>query len=173
MAQPRYPRARLSPAKDELLAVEIARESVVTGDVRPLLGKLRRLTASREAAVRWEGKLTFFFQGWDADPRETAEIPEIRAFFLDATAEWPYWLHYCEKVGDTIPHALRLLCRGHREQVRAGMVGWQFDDPPDISRQLLLLFGHMNELYDRFDLPEEMNRRITEEVTQLIESALG
>lgn len=76
-------------------------------------------------------------------------------------------------MGDTIPHALRLLCRGHREQVRAGMVGWQFDDPPDISRQLLLLFGHMNELYDRFDLPEEMNRRITEEVTQLIESALG
>jgi hypothetical protein len=31
----------------------------------------------------------------------------------------------------------------------------------------------MNELYDRLDLPEEMNRRITEEVAQLIESALG
>ena len=53
------------------------------------------------------------------------------------------------------------------------MVAWQFDDPAELSRWLQRLFGHMNVLYDRFDLPEEMNRRITEEVTQLIESALG
>jgi hypothetical protein len=172
MPKPKYPRARLSPAKDQLLVIQINRESVVTNDVRPLLDKLSRLSASRAGALHWEGKLTFFFQGWDDDPRETAEIPEIRAFFLDATAEWPYWLHFCEKVGDTVPHVLRLLCRGHREQVRAGMVAWQFDDPHDISRQLLLLFGYMNDLYDRLDLPEEMNRRITEEVTQLIECSL-
>jgi hypothetical protein len=173
MHKPKYPRARLSPAKDQLLVIQITRESVVTNDVRPLLDKLGRLSASRAEALRWEGKLTFAFDGWDDDPRETAEIPEIRAYFLDATAEWPYWLHFCEKVGDTVLHVLRLLCRGHREQVRAGMVAWQFDDPQDISRQLLLLFGYTNELYDRLDLPEEMNRRITEEVAQLIESALG
>jgi hypothetical protein len=172
MVRPKYPRARLSPAKDELLAIAITRESVVTGDVRPLVDKLSRLVATREAAVHWEGKLTLAFEGWDDDPRETAEIPEIRAYFLDVTAEWPYWLHFCEKVGDTVPHVLRLLCRGHREQVRAGMVGWQFDDPRDISRQLLLLFGYMNDLYDRLDLPEEMNERISQEIAQLIECSL-
>ena len=52
------------------------------------------------------------------------------------------------------------------------MVGWRFDDPGELSREILLLFGYMNVLYDRFDLPEDMNRRITEEVTQLIECSL-
>jgi hypothetical protein len=173
MPKPKYPRARLSPAKDQLLVIRIARESVATNDVRPLLDKLARLSATRAAALRWEGKLTFAFDGWDDDPRETAEIPEIRAYFLDVTAEWPFWFHYCEKVGDTVLHVLRLLCRGHREQVRAGMVGWQFDDPGELSRQMLLLFSYMNVLYDRFDLSDDMNQRITEEVTQLLECSLG
>ena len=163
MPKPKYPRARLSPAKDQLLVIRIARESVATNDVRPLLDKLARLSATRAEALRWEGKLTFAFDGWDDDPRETAEIPEIRAYFLDVTAEWPFWFHYCEKVGDTVLHVLRLLCRGHREQVRAGMVGWQFDDPGELSRQMLLLFSYMNVLYDRFDLSDDMNQRITEE----------
>jgi hypothetical protein len=35
------------------------------------------------------------------------------------------------------------------------------------------LFGYMNGLYDRLDLPEEMNRRVSEEVAQLIEGAMG
>ena len=55
------------------------RESVVTHDIRPLLDKLLPLAATREVAMRWEGKVTFYFDGWDNDPRETAEIPEIRA----------------------------------------------------------------------------------------------
>jgi hypothetical protein len=43
----------------------------------------------------------------------------------------------------------------------------------DIFRQIRLLLGHMNDLYDPVDLLEEMSRRITEAVTQLLESALG
>ena len=104
-----------------------------------------------------------------ARPRKS---PRSGLIFLDVTAEWPYWLHFCEKAGDTVLHVLRLLCRGHREQVRAGHGRVAVRRPSGLSRQLLLLFGHMNVLYDRFDLPEDMNRRITEEVTQLIECSL-
>ena len=172
MSKPKYPLAHLSPAKDELLAIAIVRKSVVTGDVRPLLDKLSPLAATREAALRWEGRVTFYFDGWDDDPRETAEIPEIRAYFLDVTAEWPYWFHFIEKVGDTFFHILRLLCPGHRTEIRQGLVGWQFEDPHDLIRQLQLLLNHMNSLYDRLDLPEEMNERISQEVFQLFENAL-
>ncbi|WP_211211702.1 hypothetical protein [Lamprocystis purpurea] len=82
----KYPRAQFSPAKDEMLAIAILRESVVKHDIRPLLDKLLPLAATREAAIAWEGKVTFFFDGWDQDPRETAEIPAIRAYFLDTTS---------------------------------------------------------------------------------------
>ena len=169
MPKPKYPHARLSPAKDEILAIAIMRESVVTHDIRPLLDKLLPLAASREAAVAWEGKVTFFFDGWDQDPRETAEIPEIRAYFLDVTAEFPYWFHFVEKVGDTFWHVLRLLCRGHREAVQGGMIGWRFEDPAEIVRQVELLSQHMNQMYDRLQLPLTMHQRVSQEVAQLIE----
>ena len=78
---PRYPLARLSPAKDELLAIEITRESVDQCDIQPMLEKLEFLSETREGALLWEGKLAVYFAGWDRDPRETAEIPEIRVYF--------------------------------------------------------------------------------------------
>jgi hypothetical protein len=67
---------------------------------------------------------------------------------------------------------LRLLCRGHVERRDQRLVGWQFDDPSEISHVLLQLFDQMNALYDRLGLPEENNQRITEEVAQLIEASL-
>ena len=172
MTSPRYPHARLSPAKNQILAIAITRESVVTHDIRPLLDKLLPLAATREAAIAWEGKVTFFFDGWDQDPRETAEIPEIRAYFLDVTSEFPFWFHFVEKVGDTFWHVLRLLCRGHREQVQDGMIGWQFDDPRDLIRQVDLLLGYMNGLYAQLELPAAMGERVSQEVAQLIECSL-
>ncbi|MEA1050572.1 hypothetical protein U5801_12240 [Lamprobacter modestohalophilus] len=54
--QPRYPRARLSAAKDEVLAIEITRELVERCDIQPLLGKLELLSedAPSGAGVRAE-----------------------------------------------------------------------------------------------------------------------
>ncbi len=75
-------------------------------------------------------------------------------------------------MGDTFFHILRLLCRGHRAAMRPGLVGWQFDDPEDLIRQVQLLLNHMNAMYDWLDLPEEMNERVSQEVFQLFENAL-
>ncbi len=173
MRRPRYPLAHHSPAKDDLLVLAISREWVVSGDLRSLMETLEPLAATREAAIAWEGTLIFYFEGWDSDPRETAEIPEIRRYFLDITAEFPYWFHYIEKTGDTFGHVLRLLCRGHVERLEGGLVGWVFDDMDDLKRQIGLLFGGMNALYGRLALPEEMNERVSQEVAQLIECSLS
>ncbi len=167
---PKYPLARLSPAKDDILIITITRASVMTCDIAPMQEKLTTLSSTREAAVKWEGTVTFAFEGWDNDPRETAEIPEIRAYFAALTEAWPYWLHFAEKVGDTIPHVLRLLCRGRYERPRPGLVGWRFADFDDIKRLLSRLFCGQNVMYERLALPEEINERIAQEIAQLIES---
>jgi hypothetical protein len=150
MPSPKYPHARLSLAQDEILAIAITRRSVVKYDIRPLLDTLRPLVATRE----------------------TAEIPAIRSDFLDVTAEFPDWFHFVEKVGDTVWHVLRLLCRGHREQTRPEMIGWPFDDHEELFRQINVLLGYMNALYDRLGLPEAMNERLSQEIAQRIDGAL-
>ena len=169
---PRYPLARASTSKDQLLAFAIARQSVMECDPSYLLNLLKDISSTRQQVIDHEGVVTFYFDGWDADPRETAEIPEIRAYFAALNKGFPYWLHYVEKVDDTLFHILRLLCAGHYERKRAGFCAWRFDDPQQMSTTLLTLFGHMNVLHDRFDIPELTNRRISEEVAQLIECSL-
>ena len=49
----KYPLAHLSPAKDELVVIEISRESVDSGDPRLTLEKLQWLSASRESCLQW------------------------------------------------------------------------------------------------------------------------
>lgn len=164
----KYPLAHLSPAKDDLVVIEIARESVVTGEIQYTLEKLNWLSASREACFKWEGTLTFYFDGWLHDPRETAEIPEIRAFFRQVTEAWPYWFHFCEKVDDTLMHVLRLLCQGQYVRRQAGVVTWSFDDLSELTTQMMRLFSGQNRLYDHFGLPERMNERISQEIAQLV-----
>ena len=168
----KYPLARLSPAKQELLVIEFARRHLDIGNTREMLEALAPLAESRENAERFEGRVTFFFSGWDEDSRETAEIPEIRSWFSDLTADFPYWLHFIEKEGDTFFHVLRLLCKGHVERIEGGMVGWRFDDMGQLSATVETLFGYMNLLHDQLGLSKEMNRRISQEVAQLIEGAL-
>lgn len=155
------------------MVVTIPRAQVEDCNVAPALQQLEFMIETRELAERWEGQLTIAFAGWEEDARETAEIPAIRAYFGALTEAWPYWLHFAEKVGDTLPHVLRLLCRGHVEQVAAGRVGWRFEDLDEVRQQLLRLFLRQNALYERLQLPESMNRRISEEVAQLLESAFS
>jgi hypothetical protein len=169
----RYPRARLSPAKDELMILVIHRDEVEAGDIAPVLQQLEFMTETRELAERWEGRIAVVFNGWDDDPREVVEIPAVRRYFADLTEAWPYWLHFIEKVGDTLPLVLGLLCLGHREAIAPGLIGWAFEDLEEVRRLLLHLFVLQNALYERLGLPESMNQRISEEVAQLLESVFS
>lgn len=155
------------------MLLAIPRDEVEAGDIDPVLQQLNFLCETRELAERWEGRISFFFDGWDDDPRETAEIPAIRSYFAALTAAWPYWLHFAEKIGDTLPHLLRLLCRGRIEALAPGLVGWGFADLGEVRQQLLQLFVRQNGLYERLGLSESMNERISEEVAQLLESVFS
>ena len=168
----RYPRARLSPAKDELMILAIPRDEVEAGDIAPIAEKLGFLSETPEMATRWEGRIGFVFEGWDDDPRETAEIPAIRVYFAELTLAWPYWLHFAEKVGDTVPHVLRLCCRGRIEAVEHNLVGWRFGDLGEVKREVERQFIEMNRLYAELGLPATMKARVAEEVAQLLENAL-
>lgn len=169
----RYPKARLSPAKEDRLLIKIARTEVEAGDIAPVLQQLAFMTETRELAERWEGRVAMVFAGWDADPREVVEIPEVRRYFASLTEAWPYWLHFIEKVGDSLPLVLGLLCLGHREAIAPGLIGWAFDDLEEVRKQLMLLFLRQNALYERLGLSESINQRITEEVAQLLESVFS
>jgi hypothetical protein len=169
----RYPKARLSPSKPELLVIEFSRAQVEAGSIDSALARLQILIEDQEAAEKWEGRVTFYFSGWDEDPRETAQIAEIRTWFAELSAAFPYWFHLTEKEGDTVLHVLRLLCPGRVEAVKEGMVGWRFDDMHDVVSLAKNLFHSQNVLYARLGLSEELNQRVSEEISQILENCFA
>ena len=76
------------------------------------------------------------------------------------------------KEGDTVAHVFRLLCPGHVECVKEGIIGWRFDDLRNVTVMMRILFNHQNALYERLELSEEMNERVSEEIAQLLECSL-
>lgn len=169
----RYPMARLSPAKTELVVMEFSRADIEANYLDTALARLQVLVDDKEAAEKWEGSATFFFSGWDDDPRETGEIPELRQWFARLSRAFPYWFHVCEKEGDTVAHVFRLLCPGHVECVKDGVVGWRFEDLQKLAVTMQVLFDHQNHLYERLGLSEDMNQRVSEEIAQILENNLS
>jgi len=152
--------------------LQVMKPSVMECDPSHLLNLLKELSTTREQVLSYEGCITLVFDGWDDDPRETAEIPEIRAYFAKLTQRFPYWLHYVEKAGDTFFHVLRLLCTGHYEQKTPGMVAWCFDDLNEMQRICLHLVDQMELLHRQHNIPDLTSQRINEEIAQLIECTL-
>lgn len=70
---------RLRPAVTEPVILMFSRQQVETGDLAETLALLRRLTADRQTAIDFCGRISLVVDGYNDDPRELFEVPEVRA----------------------------------------------------------------------------------------------
>lgn len=165
---PHTPDWQERPASDALrMTAIVSRGSVEACDIEPLLARLDPLTDSRRMALYWQGTLGFYFEGWDQDPRELYEIPEVRTYFRALTDAWPYWWHYIEKDGQAFSLVLGLLCRGRIEFTGDVSIGWRFADQREIQRTIRALHDGVRRLYARLKLSEEDSRLIEQQIDTL------
>jgi hypothetical protein len=124
-----YPRI---PRDHEFQFIVIPRRTVETGDVDHVLLTIARL--QRELGdARLMGRIELFMEGFDDDPREVYEIPEIRRFVSAIFAAWPAWPFYFHP-GIQLP--VILACAFDVTSTKrsdSGRVRLQFDDPKFFS----------------------------------------
>lgn len=162
-------KARLSPAKNQLMVIEFRRDEVVRGDARRVHDILSALIESRQAAEYGAGALVFFFSVWDTDPQEICDIPAIRRWFVRLTDMFPNWLHFAENEGSTFSHVLMLLCQDATEHSSdASMVGWRCADLNEVQDRVLWLLKAQDALYVKLGVPAETSERISEEIAEFI-----
>lgn len=77
----------------------ITRKAVESGDVTEAIELLRPLIADREAAYAFRGRYRIMVLGWDEDPRELWEIPEVRSHLRRLDEAFPYWYWFLEPGG--------------------------------------------------------------------------
>lgn len=163
------PTSRFSPAKDQQVFVVCDSAEVIAGDVSAVLRALRSLSSDRSSAMSAEGAVTLVFHGYDSDPRELEAIPEVRAWFAQLNAAWPYWSFFASRIDQTVPLVLTLLLPGENVAGEPGMVGWSFD-MDKLEPLLLEMFGHQNELIERLEIGEDVNERATHDFMEAVQA---
>jgi hypothetical protein len=75
----------------------ISRRDIERADLRETLVGLKHLTSSVEVAKAYCERVDIAFHGYDDDPRELWEIPEVREFVYKLDTHFPYWLFFLDK----------------------------------------------------------------------------
>ena len=147
---PQTPRLDLRPGIQEPVVLLVSRREVEHADLASVLSRLKVFLATREDAWRYRGQMTLVVDGYNNDPRELVDIPEVRTILRRLEAEWPYWAFFFNQVDDSIK--LLLSCVAGRRFLGNGAVEMDADL---VAGAMARAFGGMNSVFERFDFPED------------------
>jgi hypothetical protein len=96
------------------IVLVVSRDEVERLDFSGCLGVLDSLIESREKAMRFRDRVVFGVDGYNDDPRELFEVPEVRTFVRELDAKWPYWFFFLSKATGALKMIMFSLCRYQR-----------------------------------------------------------
>ena len=144
------PRVDLRPGVNEPVVLMISRREVDAGDLASVLSRLKVFLATREDAWLYRGQMTLVVDGYNNDPRELVDIPEVRTLLRRLEAEWPSWAFFFNQVDDSIK--LLLSCVAGSRYLGNGAVEMDADL---VAGAMARAFGGMNAVFERFGFPED------------------
>lgn len=143
----------------DAVGVVVSREEAESGDILPVLGTLQTLLFDAETVRAFQGRLNISFCGYEADPREIYEVDEVRSYLAKIDIQFPYWFYFLSAEDDMLRMLAFCLCR--TKKVGPGLANVE---PPDLQHFFLRHLDAMNKLFDRFQLDEAINERISNEI---------
>ena len=135
-----------------VLVLVVTRKEIEELNFTSSLERLLVLVDTAEQARRYKNSLLLNVDGYERDPRELYEIPEVRRFFEKLTEAWPHWLWFLNTDHGQVSMLLALLCKVkvHR---RGAQVGFEFTDPGEMDRVMLSLVHRSSSLCDGLGVP--------------------
>ena len=160
------PRIDLRPGVSEPVILMFSRREVEAGDPSASVKRLNALFNTRDAIWRYRGQVALAVDGYNDDPRELVDVPEVRTFLANFNQRWPYWAFYFNQVDDSIKLLASCLCAGHylgRGQVEI--------DAEKLQRFLLTGFAAMNSIFDEHGIAEAELETMSNGVIEVVEQA--
>lgn len=152
-------------AEDSLIIMIVPKSDVITCATGRMVDRLMKLSDNKENIFKAENALSIMFAGWDNDPRELCEIPEVRKYFFELNNQWSYWFHFCEKFTTTIGLVLSLLFPITRGILNGKSVIYLSDN--DVNRVIMFsLFDSLNKLHNTHGIGIEKNKEVTNQVIE-------
>jgi len=160
------PRIDLRPGVTKPVVLAISRRQVESNDLQSVVSKLKVLMATREDCWRYRNQMTLVVEGYDADPRELIDIPEVREFLRDFAKTWPYWTYFFNQVDESI--LLLQACVCGTEFPGSGQVVM---DAEQLGEFMMDGFDGMNQLFEKFDFPDQDLIQMTDSLAEYIQRA--
>lgn len=164
-----------SAAQDaDQVVLFLSRGEIESGNVSDALDRLLNLSDNADHVRKFEDRLTYTFAGYDDDPREIHQIPEVVTYFRLLTSHWPYWLHFVEKETDSIGRLFWLLCdvEPMPHEGPAGMVSFRIKNINDVGAALHRLFEGTNALYEANGISKAQSEAMTDKVMVALDRAM-
>ena len=163
---PDRPRLDLRPGVSDPVVLLISRREVEAGDLASVLSRLKPFLAAREDAWRYRGQMTLVVDGYDNDPRELVDIPEVRTLLRGLESSWPQWAYFFNQVDDSIK--LLLSCVAGSRFLGRGAVAMDADL---VASALGRAFDGMNMVFDRFGFPEHELETMSNGLVEVLQQA--
>ncbi len=143
------PRIDLRKGVTDPVVLMISRRQVEDQDLASVLDSLKVFTATREDVWRYRGQMSLVVDGYNQDPRDLVDIPEVRNLIKRLGADWPYWGFFFNQVDDSIK-ILGSCCCGIEFPGKGAAV----IDVGLLPGFLNHAFAGMNALFDKHGFPE-------------------
>jgi hypothetical protein len=144
----------------------ISRREVEAGDLASVMSRLKVFLATREDAWLYRGQMTLVVDGYNNDPRELVDIPEVRTLLRGLESSWPQWAYFFNQVDDSIK--LLLSCVAGSQFLGRGAVEM---DAELVAAALGRAFGGMNMVFERFGFPEDELEKMSNGLVEVLQQA--
>lgn len=153
-----------------LLFIQVGKLEIENCYVRPFQRVFERLSKSREVALSAMNKVDFLVDGYNDDPRELWEIPEV-VRWLDAAEKavkhLAFFLHLDEHA-----QGIRLLCLRHGSAERAGTGLVRLNNAQGVGRFMSEQFDWLNAFTVARGV-DEVNRAVSEKLGAFVRSLIS
>lgn len=154
-------------ARVDNLVVMASRGEVETGDISGALRSLEKLLDPKSAR-KLKGCLIFGVRGYEDDPRDLWEIPDVRAWMQELDKQFPYWFYFMDLgQNSTLAFVAFSLCKF------ANVPSGKHIPPQELQQFLISHFGAMNGLTKKLGETQEENDKRSREVTDFFFSDRG
>lgn len=159
----------LRPGLTDPVVFVITRQQIEAEDMESSLEFLRSLVPTDNPQRIWshKGRLSLVISGYDADPRELFEIPEVRRYLRSIDEHWPFWLFFLNQVDDSIK--VVAACLASTVEVAPGLA---HIDPAGLQRFMERAFSAVNFIFETCGFPESENEALSRGVEQLFSNSL-
>jgi hypothetical protein len=158
--------SRFRPAVMEPIYLVFSREQIEAHDISEPLQVLRQLAGNPEKGLAACGRISLVIDGYNSDPRELFEVPEVRGYIKALDDMWPYWFYFLSQADDSIKIVESCLC----ESIEV-IPGVTSIDNEQLDVYLTRHFSAMNHYCEALNLPESRIEELSEGIISLFRNA--